>query len=66
MPLAKVHLLEGQYNSARITQLSMAIQEALIEVSAFRPTTSSRSIMSCHAIAIATRRHLLGRNTRTT
>jgi len=32
MPLAKVHLLEGQYNSARIGQLSKAIQDALIEV----------------------------------
>jgi hypothetical protein len=32
MPLAKVHLLEGQYNNARIGQLSKAIQDALIEV----------------------------------
>ena len=32
MPLAKVHLLEGQYNNARISQLSKAIQDALIEV----------------------------------
>jgi Tautomerase enzyme len=32
MPLAKVHLLEGQYDSARIGQLSKAIQDALIEV----------------------------------
>jgi Tautomerase enzyme len=32
MPLAKVHFLEGQYNSARIAQLSKAIQDALIEV----------------------------------
>src|ERR1700720_4441990 len=32
MPLAKVHLLEGQYNSARIARLSKAIQDALIEV----------------------------------
>src|SRR5271169_3070790 len=32
MPLAKVHLLEGQYDSARIAQLSKAIQDALIEV----------------------------------
>src|SRR6202047_3603964 len=32
MPLAKVHLLESQYDSARIGQLSKAIQDALIEV----------------------------------
>ena len=32
MPTAKVHLLEGQYDSARIGQLSEAIQNAFIEV----------------------------------
>ena len=37
MPLAKVHLLEGQYNSARIAQLSQAIQDALIEVLGIPP-----------------------------
>ena len=37
MPLAKVHLLEGQYNSARIGQLSEAIQAALIEVLGIPP-----------------------------
>ena len=37
MPLAKVHLLEGQYDSARIGQLSKAIQDALIEVLGIPP-----------------------------
>lgn len=37
MPLAKVHLLEGQYDSTRIGQLSEAIQNALIEVLAIPP-----------------------------
>ena len=37
MPLAKVHVLEGQYNSARIEQLSKAIQDALIEVLGIPP-----------------------------
>ena len=37
MPLAKVHLLEGQYDSARIDQLSEAIQNALIEVIGIPP-----------------------------
>ena len=37
MPLAKVHLLEGQYDTARIGQLSEAIQNALIEVLGIPP-----------------------------
>jgi hypothetical protein len=37
MPLAKVHLLEGQYDRARIAQLSKAIQDALIEVLGIPP-----------------------------
>jgi hypothetical protein len=37
MPLAKVHLLEGQYDSVRIGQLSEAIQNALIEVLGIPP-----------------------------
>ena len=37
MPLAKVHLLEGQYDRARIEQLSEAIQNALIEVLGIPP-----------------------------
>src|SRR5438874_12136447 len=32
MPLAKVHLLEGQYDKTRLGQMSEAIQNALIEV----------------------------------
>jgi hypothetical protein len=30
MPLAKIHVLEGQYNEARLDKVSGAIQEALI------------------------------------
>jgi hypothetical protein len=37
MPLAKVHLLEGQYDRARIGQLSEAIQNALIEALGIPP-----------------------------
>ena len=37
MPLAKVHVLEGQYDKARIGQLSEAIQNALIEVLGIPP-----------------------------
>src|SRR6202035_2519864 len=32
MPLAKVHVLEGQYDTARLEKMSEAIQNALIEV----------------------------------
>jgi Tautomerase enzyme len=32
MPLAKVHVLEGQYDNTRLENLSEAIQKALIEV----------------------------------
>ena len=32
MPLAKVHVLEGRYDRARLGKLSQAIQNALIEV----------------------------------
>jgi len=32
MPLAKVHVIEGQYDDARLGKMSEAIQNALIEV----------------------------------
>ena len=32
MPLAKVHVLEGQYDTTRLEKMSEAIQNALIEV----------------------------------
>ena len=63
MPLAKVHVLEGQYDKTRLGKMSEAIQNALIEVLGSQPTTSFRSIMSCRAIAIAIRRPFLDRNT---
>ena len=30
MPVAKIHLLEGQYSEARLDKVSNAIQEALV------------------------------------
>jgi len=63
MPLAKVHVLEGQYDNTRLGKMSEAIQNALIEFSASHPTTSFRSITSCRATAIAIRRPFLDRNT---
>lgn len=32
MPLAKIHVLEGQYNERRLGKVSRAVQEALISV----------------------------------
>jgi phenylpyruvate tautomerase PptA (4-oxalocrotonate tautomerase family) len=32
MPVAKIHVLEGRYDEQRLTNMSRAIQEALIEV----------------------------------
>jgi hypothetical protein len=37
MPLAKVHVLEGQYDKARLAKMSEAIQNALIEVLGIPP-----------------------------
>ena len=37
MPVAKIHVLEGQYNEARLDKASAAIQEALIGVLGIPP-----------------------------
>jgi hypothetical protein len=37
MPLAKVYLLEGRYDQARLVKLSEAIQNALVEVLGIPP-----------------------------
>ena len=37
MPLAKLHVLEGQYDGARLAKTSEAIQNALIEVLGIPP-----------------------------
>ena len=37
MPLAKVHLLEGRYDQARLVKLSEAIQNALVEILGIPP-----------------------------
>ena len=37
MPLAKVHLLEGRYDQARLVKPSEAIQNALVEVLGIPP-----------------------------
>jgi hypothetical protein len=37
MPLAKIHVLEGRYDEARLGKVSAAIQDALIEVLGIPP-----------------------------
>ena len=58
MPVAKIHVLEGRYDERRLTNVSKAVQEALISILKFPRTTSSRSSMSCRATASCTRRPL--------
>jgi len=45
MPVAKIHVLEGQYDKARLGKVSTAVQNGLM--SAFRRMTSSRSFTFC-------------------
>jgi hypothetical protein len=58
MPLVKIHVLEGQYDERRRSNVSKAVQDALMSVLKIPPTTSSRSSMSFPATASCTRRHL--------
>jgi hypothetical protein len=37
MPLAKIHVLEGRYDEARLAKMSEAVQNALIEVLGIPP-----------------------------
>jgi len=46
MPLVKIHVLEGQYDERRLSNVSKAVQAALMSVLKIPPTTSSRSSMS--------------------
>ena len=63
MPLAKVHLLEGQYDKTRLGKMSEAIQNALIEVLGIPPDDFFQIHHACRTIATATRRPSSDRNT---
>jgi hypothetical protein len=63
MPLAKIHVLEGRYDEARLAKMSEAIQNALIEVLGIPPDDFFQITMSCRAIATSTRLPSLDRNT---
>jgi len=47
MPLAKIHVLEGQYDEARLARVSSAVQDGLVSTWAFQRTTSFRSFTCC-------------------
>ena len=66
MPLAKIHVLEGQYDKSRLGKMSQAIQDALIEVLGI-PTDDFFQIH--HVLPrdrYRTRRPFLDKNTLTT
>jgi hypothetical protein len=60
MPLAKIHVLDGQYDEARLDRVSSAIQNGLIRALGSPRKTSSRSFMSCRGVDSFTRRHSWG------
>jgi hypothetical protein len=36
MPLAKIHVLEGRYDERRLSNVSKAVQDALVSIQAFQ------------------------------
>ena len=50
MPLAKIHVLEGQYDEAGRGRVSSAVQNGLIRALGFPRRTSSRSFTFCHGV----------------
>ena len=58
MPLAKIHVVEGRYDEARIAKVSGAIQAALTTRFACRPKTFTNSSLNFRKSAFCTRRHL--------
>jgi hypothetical protein len=66
MPVAKIRILEGLYDTARLGKLSEAIQNALLEVLGVAADDFCQIYHVLRAIAIAIRRPLSDRYTRTT
>jgi hypothetical protein len=58
MPIAKIHILEGQYDEPRLSSVSKAIQDALMSVLKIPPDDFFQSSMSFPATASCTRRRL--------
>jgi hypothetical protein len=67
MPVAKIHVLEGQYNEARLRKVSGAVQNGLISaLGAFRRKTSSRLSTFCRAASFVIPRRSWDSTTRMT
>jgi len=49
MPVAKIPVLEGRYDEARLDRVSTAVQQGLIKGWGYRRTISFRSSMSCRS-----------------
>jgi hypothetical protein len=60
MPIAKIHVLEGQYDEGRLGRVSSAVQSGLIRALGIPRKTSSRSFTSCRGVDSFTRRHSWG------
>ena len=58
MPVAKIHVTESQYDAARLTSVSTAVQDSLMRASwEFLRTIFSRSSTFFRASISCTRRH---------
>ena len=57
MPLAKLHVLEGQYDGARLDNVSSAVQNGLVSALGIPPMTSSRLFTFCRRANFVIRRH---------
>ena len=56
MPVAKIHVTEGQYDEARLSSVSAAVQDSLMLVLGVPPDDFSKSSTFFHASISRTRR----------
>ena len=66
MPLAKIHLVEGRYDEARLAKVSGAIQAALMNTLRVPPEDFYQLILNFRSSAFSTRRRLSACTIRTT
>src|SRR5437879_12411837 len=60
MPLAKIHVLEGQYDEARLGRVSSAVQNGLISALGIPPEASFRSFPAFPGVDYLTSRPFSG------
>ena len=66
MPVAKIHVLEGQYDKTRLGKVSTAVQNGLMSALGIPPDDFSRSFTSCREANSCTRRRSWASNIRMT